>query len=322
VEWIRDRLQLDPEAACRQISSVLRDKLLALKRDGILVGLSGGLDSAVVAYLAVRSVGRKRVTLINLPERDSKPIHRRHAALVADALGIDLQVLDLTPILKATGSYDLLPLKYMPGRKARGWLVRLGEAVVLGRRKEEVLAARLRPEPHSLVAKASAYVNIKHRTRMALLYNYAEIANLMVVGAANRTEWLTGTFVQWGCDQCADVMPVLHLYRSQLERLAGYLGVPEPVRGKPADPDVMPGVDDKGKLLGSFEQADAILWGLEHRVDVVEMAATFGREEVERIQSLFGLSAHMREIPYGLQEGGRVPTRGVPTSASFFGMNS
>jgi NAD+ synthase len=300
VEWIRDRLQLDPEETCQQIERLLQDKLLALKRDGILVGLSGGLDSAVVAYLAARSVGRERVTLLNLPERDSKPIHRRHAKLVADALGIELQVLDLTPILKAIGSYDLLPLKYMPGRKARGGLVRLGEALLLGGRKEAVLAARLQPEPHSLLAKASAYVNTKHRTRTLLLYQHAEIANLMVVGAANKTEWLTGTFVQWGCDQCADVMPIVHLYRSQLESLADHLGLPEPVRTKPADPDVMPGIEDKGALLGSFELADAILWGLENGVDLEEMAASFGREEVERIQSLFDLSAHMREVPYGI----------------------
>jgi NAD+ synthase len=300
VEWIHDRLQLAPEATCQQIDRLLQDKLVALKRDGILVGLSGGLDSAVVAYLAVRSVGRARVTLIDLPEKDSKPIHRQHAALVADALGIGLQVRDVTPALEVVGSYDLLPLKYVPGRKARGWLVRLGEALVLGRRKREVLAARLQPEPHGLVAKASAYVNVKHRMRAIVLYNQAEIANLMVVGAANKTEWLTGTFVQWGCDQCADVMPILHLYRSQVEALADYLGLPEPVRSKPADPDVMPGIEDKGRLLGSFEQADAILWGLEKGLDSAELVAYFGREEVERVQSLYELSAHMREIPYKL----------------------
>jgi NAD+ synthase len=262
--------------------------------------LSGGLDSSVVAYLAVRSMGREKVTLINLPEQDSKPIHRQHAALVADALGIELQVQDLTPILETVGSYDLLPLKYVPGQRARSWLVRLGEALVLGRRKQDVLAARFQPKPHGLVAKGNAYAIIKHRIRMVLLYYHAEIANLMVVGAANKTEWLTGTFSQWGCDQCADVMPIVHLYRSQLKVLADHLGLPEPVRNKPADPDVMPGLKDKGTLLGSFEQADAILWGLENGVDSAELAAHFGREEVERIQSLYNLSAHMREIPHKL----------------------
>jgi NAD+ synthase len=138
---------------------------------------------------------------------------------------------------------------------------------------------------------------------MVLLYYYAEVDNLMLVGAANKTEWLTGTFTQWGCDQCADVMPVVHLYRSQLEVLAAHLDLPEPVRHKPADPDVMPGIRDKGKLLGTFERADAILWGLEHGVDVQELAAHLGEEEVERIQSLVKLSRHMRQVPYSLLEG-------------------
>ena len=300
MEWIRDRLQLNLEATCQQIERLLQTKLQTLNRAGILVGLSGGLDSSVVAYLAVRSVGREKVTLINLPEQDSKPIHRQHAALVAETLGVELQVRDLTPILDAIGSYDLLQLWHLPGRRARGWLVRLGKALVLGRNKEGVLAARLQPKPHSLVAKGNAYAIIKHRMRMVLLYHYAEIGNLMVVGAANKTEWLTGTFSQWGCDQCADVMPVVHLYRSQLQALADYLGLPEPVRSKPADPDVMPGIEDKGKLLGSFEQTDAILWGLENRLDVGEMAATFGREAVERVRHLVELSAYMRQVPYDL----------------------
>jgi NAD+ synthase len=300
VDWIRDRLKLDAAETCQQIERLLQEKLAALKRDGILVGLSGGLDSSVVATLAVRSVGRDKVTLINLPERDSKPIHQQHAALVADWLGVELQVRDLTPILDAVGSYGLLPLKYLPGRKARGWLVRVGEALVLGRRSPDVLAARLHPTPHSLVAKGNAYAIIKHRMRMVLLYYHAEIANLMVVGAANRTEWLTGTFSQWGCDQCADVMPVMHLYRSQIEALADFLSLPEAVRSKPADPDVMPGVDDKGALLGSFEQADAILWGLENGVERQELEAHFGQGQVARIQALFELSAHMREVAYTL----------------------
>ena len=72
------------------------------------------------------------------------------------------------------------------------------------------------------------------------------------------------------------------------------------VRNKPADPDVMPGIGDKGKLLGSFAQADAILWGLENGVEVEELAARFGQDAVGRIQSLYKLSAPMRQVPYGL----------------------
>jgi NAD+ synthase len=138
----------------------------------------------------------------------------------------------------------------------------------------------------------------KHRLRMVLLYQRAGVHNLLVVGAANRTEWLTGTFSQWGCDRCADVMPILHLFRSQLGPLAEYLGLPEAVRSKPADPDVLPGVDDKEELLGSFSQTDQILWGLENGVDRRELVQLFGESDVARIERLIGLSQPMRESPY------------------------
>jgi NAD+ synthase len=134
-----------------------------------------------------------------------------------------------------------------------------------------------------------------------MLYHYANINNLMVVGAANRTELLTGTFSQWGCDQCADVMPIVHLYRSQVEALAEYLKVPESVRNKPADPDIIPGLADKEEFLGSFSTADQILWGLESGIPTDALKQQFGETEVTRIVSLVDGSRFMRQSPATLE---------------------
>jgi NAD+ synthase len=148
-----------------------------------------------------------------------------------------------------------------------------------------------------MMARANAYAMAKHRLRMLLLYQQAETTNAMVVGAANKTEWLTGTFALWGCDHGADIMPIIHLYRSQLPTLAAYLGVPVRIRAKPADPDLVPGAEDK-ELLGSFAVADQILWGLEHGVELGELMQAFGKDAVQSVTALHQLSQSMRDAPY------------------------
>lgn len=295
-----DALKLDPAESSAAIEALLRRKLDDLAKDGILIGLSGGLDSAITAYLSVRALGSEKVRLLNLPDRDSKAIHRQHAALVARELGIALQVREITPILETMGVYNHLPTSILPSKKLRAMAIRLGKGLAGINRPEELLQARFRAAPNSLAARGKAYAMAKHRLRMVLLYDEAEAANLMVVGAANRTELLTGTFSLWGCDQCADVMPIVHLYRSQLPVLAEYLQVPLAVRSKSADPDILPGVDNKETLLGSFEQIDHILYGFENGIERTALVDSYGLEVVQRVEILIRLSRPMRESPYSL----------------------
>lgn len=297
---IDDLLSIDPPQASQHIERFLQDRLEDMGRKGIVMGLSGGLDSAVAAYLSVRSVGPQGVTLLHMPERDSKPLHRQHARRIARELGATLLQRDITPILRSTGSYGLLPMGRVPGRGVRDRLVRLGRGLVERKNGSDLLALRMGSRPGSLVARGNAYASAKHRVRMVLLYTQAEREQRMVVGAVNRTEWLTGTFSQWGIDNCADVMPLLHLYRSQLPPLAEYLGIPAEIRSKPADPDVMPGVDNKEEILGSFLVTDQILAGLEKGVDYETLARRYGPQDVARVVALYTQSRHMRECPYAI----------------------
>jgi len=253
-----------------------------------------------VAYLLARAFDRDQIHALNLPDRDSKSHHRQDAAKIAANLGLIFQCEDISPTLESLGVYDLLPLRFAPGRKLKEILVQVGKKVE-NLTAENVLAARFSPKPNSLVAKGNAYGMIKHRLRMVKIYHYANIHNLMVVGAANKTELLTGTFAQWGCDQCADVMPVIHLFRSQVEVLAEYLGVPVKIRQKPADPDIIPGVNNKEELLGSFLIADQILWGLENGASHEALVEKFGRELFQHIKTVYDESRFMREAPYTLE---------------------
>ncbi len=300
VETTSDPLGIDPAAASQEIQQFLRRKLRELGKAGILIGLSGGLDSAVAAYLSVAAVGPENVRLLNLPDRDSKPRHRRDAQLVAREVGVRLQVRDLTPLLEAMGIYDLLPVSTLPGRALREIGARVGRKLLKLGPDASVLEARFRAEPNSFVSKGIAYAMAKHRLRMLLLYQQAEVEQLLVVGAANLTEFMTGTFSLWGCDHCADAMPLLHLYRTQLVVLAQHLGLPDQLLAKAADPDLIPGLDDKEKLLGSFLQTDRVLLGLAGGESQAELRLRYGEALVGQVLELVELSAPMRASPYHL----------------------
>jgi NAD+ synthase len=187
MDIISTHLSVVPEEICEQLEQFLRAKLEELGRSGILVGISGGLDSAIVLYLSVRSVGKDKVTAFYMPDRDSKGIHRDHAKLIAGELDIQLENIDLSPTLNTLGVYDLLPLHYIPTRGLRSFAVRIGKTLTETGELGDILHQRFQSKPNSLIAKANAYVSVKHRTRMVILYYHAEIRNLMVVGAANKT---------------------------------------------------------------------------------------------------------------------------------------
>ncbi len=124
MSWITSCLKIEPAKTCSQIEELLSFRLQQMRKDGVLIGLSGGLDSAIVAYLAVKALGKKKVILLDLPDQDSKIIHRQHAKLVAQELGIQLRTRDITSFLIPTGVYNLLPIKLLPGRKFQKMIVR------------------------------------------------------------------------------------------------------------------------------------------------------------------------------------------------------
>jgi NAD+ synthase len=296
---MKNHLKINPEKISNEIAEFIENKRIQLNRDGLIIGLSGGLDSAVTAYLAARGTDKRKVNLIYLPEKDSKKIHKKDAQIISHELGIPLQVENITHILESIEVYKLLPLRFFPGKTTKDLLVSIGKKVE-NVSQENLLSARFSPKPNSLIAKGNEYGTIKHRIRMVMIYHHANLRNLLVVGAANRTELLTGAFSQWGCDQCADIMPIIHLFRTQIEVIAEYLNIPISILKKSADPDIMPGVGDKEELIGPFNISDQILWLLENGYAVHKIAEEYEIDIVNHVNDLYQKARFMREVPYNL----------------------
>lgn len=292
-----DVLKIDAEKVSQQIEVFIREKIEELQREGIILGLSGGLDSAVGTYLCARSVGPDKILAIYMPDKDSNPKHGEDAKRVADELGIKFQVEDLTPALYYLGVYNSLPIKYVPSRTLRGLVIKFVKYTKEKIRKDSVTEYFVTTK-NRLVARGAAYGATKHVMRLAVLFRYATLHNLSVVGTTNKNEYLRGIFVPWGCDGQADIMPIQGLFRTQIIQLAKYLGVPQRIIDKPGDTDVIPGIDDKEKIYGPFEMTDLILYGLEKGLSPEEMYDQFGQEKVDRIVAETKNARMMREPPY------------------------
>jgi len=208
--------------------------------------LSGGVDSAVVSVLCKRAVGAQKVLALIMPEKESQVESSKDALNLAEDLGIKTRLIDITPYLRDLGVYKLLPFDKLPfPGKLKGKMVRkayhfyekiVGESPF----SAGILGLRVKKFGPSL-KKANAYYRIKHRLRMVLLYLWGERENRLVVGGANKTEYMIGFFVKHGCDDAANVMPLLNLYKTQVLQLARYLKVPSSILNKPPSPVPGPG---------------------------------------------------------------------------------
>jgi NAD+ synthase len=298
-----EAMQIDPVQVTEGIESFLRRQMDELQRDGIVVCMSGGLDSSVVASLAARTLGPEKVLALILPERDSSPDSKADALLEIERLGIQHREVDLTPMLSVMGIYGLTPLRLLGARRLKAAIVQhqhrlhakaLGEMPFLA----GLLGTRDLGEQKQLINTGNAYARVKHRMRMVTLYYYADLENRLVLGTINKSERLTGFVVKWG-DNVADVEPLLALYKTQVRQLARYLGVSDKILQKAPSPDLIPGMVDGLALGMDYETLDRILWGLEQgwAEERIAKALHVTADQVERVHEMQRRSEHTRMLP-------------------------
>ncbi len=304
LEKLKTEMKIKPEKAALSLENFIREYTEKLEREGVILGLSGGIDSAVIAALCVRALGPEKTLALIMPEKDSKKEHTQDAINFARELGIEAKLVDITPYLEELGIYKLFPLdKILSLGKLKGALIR--KAYHFYERKTgklpflESLSGFKDKEFNSYLAKGNAYYRAKHRLRMMLLYLYAELENRLVVGAANKSEYKIGYFVKHGCDDATDIMPLLNLYKTQVRELARYLNIPVKIIEKPPSPDVIPGLaDDEEVMRISYERMDLILLALEKnwKISDIVKALEIERDEVIYIKNMMQKSEHMRKI--------------------------
>ena len=291
-----DILKLDAAMVVDQIVSAIRTLVLKdLRRKGAVLGLSGGIDSSVVAALSVRALGAARVLGLLMPERDSSEDSLLLGRFVGDHLGIKTMVEDITPLLDGAGCYrrrdemiqQVIP-HYAPDYKCKIVLPGLLQqasyrlfSVVVQSPDGQVTKARLPLEAYHGIVAAT---NFKQRIRKMMEYYYADRLNFAVLGTPNRLEYDQGFFVKNG-DGSADVKPIAHLYKTQVYQLAEYLGIPEDIRNRPPTTDTYSLSQSQEEFYFSlpYDKMDLCLYGKNHHVPSVEVAQAVGltAEQVE-----------------------------------------
>jgi len=296
-----EELTIDAVNLAAQLEEFIRVGVDNLQREGAVVGLSGGIDSAVVAALAARALGPEKVLALLMPDRDSARASKRDALKLAQGLRIRHKTIGLTKFLLLIGIYWKLPLWLLGLRRFQAKLVSRYHDSFVKEWGESPFAAIMvgtKGLPGPLVNQAVAYHRVKGRLRMILLYYYAELENFLVLGTCNRTEKAIGFFVKYG-DAAADIAPLEFLYKTQVRQLAAFLEIPEEILSKPPSPDLLPGITDEYAIGLSYETLDEILWRLEEGIDTEEIARTLDleRDVVDYVRELTQRSAHMRAQP-------------------------
>ena len=291
-------LAIDCEQVSGEIVAALR-RIVGrdLRRQGAVVGLSGGIDSSVTCALCARAFGPERTVAILMPEADSDEKTLGLSSCVAEAIGVDTVYEDVTPILEAVRCYDRRDeavRKLIPDF-TREWRWKIVLPSVLGSDVYRVFhlvaespdgeTVRMRLPAESYLAITAA-TNFKQRVRKMIEYYHADRLNFAVVGTPNRLEYDQGFFVKVG-DGAADVKPIAHLYKTQAYQLAEYLGIPESVRQRTPTTDTYSLVQSQEEFYFSvpYEKMDLCLYAHNKGLPPAAVAAAVGLvvQDVERI---------------------------------------
>jgi len=276
-------MKIDPknERKITQIQSFIQTTISRYHFSGVVIGISGGIDSALTACLAVKALGAHRVFGVLMPDRDSARTTLRDSKLVCEHLQIAYKIISLSPLLRKIGVYRLHP----PAKLFPRFIQERYVQNAFRNEREHPYLLDLQNQGSPRFRRGQAFYRIKHRLRNVLLYFEAEQRGAAVLGCTNKTELLTGLYVKWG-DDSADISPIAHLYKTEVFQLAEAVGLPVEIIRKPPSPDLVPGLTDEFALGLSYCEIDRILQKIERQESLID-------ENADHVQYLRMISANL-----------------------------
>ena len=303
-----DILKLDVGREADRIAASIRDQVFnQLKRKGAVIGVSGGIDSSVVAFLCARALGKERVIGLFTPEADSSPDSLRLGRMVTESLGVKSFVEDISPILKGARCYErrdasirsVVP-EYGEDYKCKIVLPNLMDAdryavfsIVVQSPAGVTKKVRLSLDAYLGIVAAT---NCKQRARKIIEYYYADLYQYAVAGTPNRLEYDQGFFVKNG-DGAADFKPIAHLYKTQVYQLAAYLGVPEEIQRRPSTTDTYSLEQSQEEFYFTIPLAkmDLCLYGKNNNISPADLAPAAGMDE-KQVQRVYAMIESKRAV--------------------------
>jgi NAD+ synthase len=260
-----EELAIDTDVARKVIAEFIRGQLRQAGFERAVLGLSGGIDSGLVAHLVAEAIGADRLLCVLMPYRTSSPASRADAEEVVRRLGCGSELVDISPMVDGYFGAD-------------------GVAGAGG--------------PEALEASALRRGNLMARMRMAVLYDRSVTWRGLVVGTGNKTESLIGYTTLFGDSACA-FNPIGDLYKSQVRQLSAAMGVPEAIIRKAPSADLWPGQTDESEAGFTYPELDRLLfWRIDKRRSIDEVVAKgFDRAMVERVDRMVAGAEFKRQVP-------------------------
>ncbi len=218
-----------------------------------VIGVSGGVDSALVLSILARALPKEKIHAFFMPDSNTPKTDSDDVKKLSDALGIEIRTIDIASVADAFKA-----LLSIEDRSAMG--------------------------------------NVKSRTRMIILYYFANIHKGLVVGTTNRTEYLIGYYTKFGDGAC-DIEPIMHLYKHDVWEFASYMKVPESIIKKKPSAGLWEGQTDEEEIGMTYSDLDKVL------EDVFDLKIRSLTDKHKMVEDLHARSEHKRKLPEFMEEG-------------------